>query len=547
MLQDVLLPYVQDTRLPEDCLFVVAEGDHRFYKRDLFSEQHDFTWKHIGVREYAQIIEEALKASVASDSGDRPATRSPEAKSESEQDGASGTSAKPAMESWHEAWNQVSSDNRTAMEDMATSRKRPAPKRMPSSGRRQPPPPPPSSSETSAAAGSRDPNPARAISNTYPRLRTGASMESPTCCETATTSATPPPRLSEKAIGGWDPVHPRCFPSEEIKDIVKVMTFAKRLGYGNFCWLQWEHGGKGLKEQPGHGLGLVAFTKKFAADFLEHLRDPSTTPRHLDLILRDWLLKPGRQEQGGYCFMYPTAGSFETHRSGCDPKLAEGQGRKSTFYVSDATNIAEGFRGSHRYLGRVVESGKVPWLNAKAINFDDDLAWKTEMPPTTFEDERWSRRLWERWWWSPKSGWKGPELTPQQEKAYDNKNRVAKQKRAPPEYVNQVAQAPMPGAESSGHRKRDHLAEAGGPAALKFAPLQKRQLPDGTWNSISRLAEALATTPISEDDWADAKVQAATEDRERKVHVRKYLMRNFVTSEVSFQFFSSFMETKNNR
>ena len=84
-------------------------------------------------------------------------------------------------------------------------------------------------------------------------------------------------------------------------------------------WLAWE-GAHTSRTMPSHGTTLVAFTRAFAAAFLEHLNQTKEV-HHLDLMLLEWLKTEDHQVQHRACFLYPACGSYLTHVSGCESGL----------------------------------------------------------------------------------------------------------------------------------------------------------------------------------------------------------------------------------
>ena len=83
-------------------------------------------------------------------------------------------------------------------------------------------------------------------------------------------------KAQQKCFLGWKHKPPKAKPSQELVDLIHIATAAARQGRGNFVWLCWE-GQSHRKWQPGHATTLVAFTKTFAAAFLEVLE--KSTPQ----------------------------------------------------------------------------------------------------------------------------------------------------------------------------------------------------------------------------------------------------------------------------
>ena len=107
------------------------------------------------------------------------------------------------------------------------------------------------------------------------------------------------------------------------------------------------------------------------------------------------------------CFLYPACGSYLAHQSGCQVGLGV---RESSW---GSTWIGEGFRCAERgrrYLGAWRKKEGAQWLT-EPLNLDDDrLVWRTERPPTAWDDVRWSWRLWNRGWVDEAWRWVGTHL-----------------------------------------------------------------------------------------------------------------------------------------
>ena len=203
------------------------------------------------------------------------------------------------------------------------------------------------------------------------------------------------------------------YPSPELRDLVRCVTYAHRVGAGNLLWMQWEAGWS--RQMPGHGSGLIAMTRSFARDFLPHLQ--KTQPGHVDLVLIEWLLEEGRQQNGGYGFLYPTCGSYEEHFSGCDPRMLRRASNFGKPWSGEGFHCGKG----PRYIGRMRRKGQggAEWLG-KPVPWDtEDLRWRTEIPPLSWSDLRYQQRLWNRWWIDQHGRWIGPEITRAQQEFWD--------------------------------------------------------------------------------------------------------------------------------
>ncbi len=189
--------------------------------------------------------------------------------------------------------------------------------------------------------------------------------------------------------------------SEEMEDLVRICTQASRAGQG-LVWLSWNSHNK-RPWTPSYGSHLIAIDKQTAPAL--HRKLGEYQPDHFDVVLREILITepnfPG-------CFCWPAVGSFEAHRSGCDPHLQED--RQAPW---DRNMCLEGVappRGKERWLAKIQRTGPPGWL--VKLTFDCTLQenWLTRMPPDTWDDQDalWTFILRHRGWIRD-GEWVGPE------------------------------------------------------------------------------------------------------------------------------------------
>ena len=322
----------------------------------------------------------------------------------------------------------------------------------------------------------------------------------------------------DETFFGWQRSCPTTEPSQELRDLVRVCTAAHRVGRGNFVWLAWE-GAKTSRSMPSHGTTLVAFTRCFAAAFLDHLQHTKTV-HHLDLMLLEWLKHEHNQVQHRACFLYPACGSYLAHQSGCEAGLGV---RDSSW---GSTWIGEGFRCAERgrrYLGAWRKKEGAEWLTPALVLDDERLVWRTQRPPSAWDDVRWSWRLWNRGWLDEQWRWVGPPLP--RWGSHQTAEPLAGRSRS---YAG--GPSPSPAAPSSASTK----AWQGTMQQLRDDPDGYRQLRGGVYSPITRLAEELVTDP----EWLDGVGPPDANSRvgrHRRAAVSAYLRRYFVDSgEASF-------------
>ena len=472
-----------DARFPEDTLFLYCEGDHRVYECDLF-QSGDTSWNETGFESFAARIRQAAK-----EEAERQASSSKAGAvdSKTEETGTEHREAEPSGAA--PVVPKVESPQGGASGDFGAGSNK-IPSASPSPPKEVAPPPPVAETEVKAEESASASSAAQGC-NREPEASGSREPEA---------SGTREPEASDRAYHGWDPVFPETPPSPEIKDVVHVCTWAKRVGAGNMLWMQWEGGFS--RQMPGHGSGMLALTRAFARDFLPHLQ--STAPGHVDLVLKEWLDEDGRQENGEYGFLYPTFGSFETHTSGCDVAMGT---RPSNFNKPWSGNGFHCEKGP-RFIGRLRQKGKggAQWLGGP-IDWSCDLRWRTERPPCHWADPRWAQRLWNRWWLDRHGEWVGPVCTWEQQRMWD---RATSWSRRP-------WQA----------RGKDGEELHAGNAALKNDPDGYRFLKGGGQAPITRLAEALVTTPQHDDRWEGEQSHRTLTTRRRRTAVANYCRRVF--------------------
>lgn len=205
----------------------------------------------------------------------------------------------------------------------------------------------------------------------------------------------------EANLSGWQRKPPRHPPSQELLDLVGICNKAAKLNLGNIVWLAWEPATsrRGRKQVPCHGTTLLGMTRHGAFEFSQHLKTEAAA--HLDVILSRWLLSPGIADSVGASYLFPTAGSYVCHLSGCEPNLV----RESSF---GARHVGDGVRGPDaRHLCGYQAKGGALFLEELRLD-GPGLDWITERPPAHYWDDAYSFELKRRGWVSWDGWWGGP-------------------------------------------------------------------------------------------------------------------------------------------
>ena len=205
----------------------------------------------------------------------------------------------------------------------------------------------------------------------------------------------------QPSVEGWQP-GTRCrmregHVSQELNDLVRIVTTAARVGHGNLVWLSW-CGRNTRKLHPSHGATLIAISRR-GAELLQPLIDRGT-PDHFDVWLRNVLLHENWADVLGIgaSFVVPSVGSYDQHLSGCDPTGAgEGGVRVSTWkepWTQPGVRPTDRpGQAGERWICRFLKKGGPEYL-AK-VNFSEErsLCWLTEAPPNKWKN-------WDNDWWT---------------------------------------------------------------------------------------------------------------------------------------------------
>ena len=199
---------------------------------------------------------------------------------------------------------------------------------------------------------------------------------------------------------GWQP-GTRCrvregHVSEELSDLVRIVTTASRACLGELVWLSW-CGRQFRKLHPSHGTTLVSLTRR-GAEQLQPLID-AAKPQHFDVWLRDTLLHGGWADpmKLGASFVVPSIGSYDEHLSGCDPNNAgEGGIRKSTWKEPwtqpGVRPRARSEKDKPRWIARFCKKGGPDYVAQVDFSKERSLCWLTQSPP-----RHWC--TWDNQWW----------------------------------------------------------------------------------------------------------------------------------------------------
>ena len=106
--------------------------------------------------------------------------------------------------------------------------------------------------------------------------------------------------------------------SRDVVDMMRIATMCSRNKMGHLIWVSWVPQ-KNKPSRIGHGTQCLMLTKE-GAFAIQAAKDKGLLKKgHIDLELKDWLLKDGEAEEAQACYLYPPIGNYTEHASECDP------------------------------------------------------------------------------------------------------------------------------------------------------------------------------------------------------------------------------------
>ena len=479
-----MFPYILDDRHAPDTLFVVAESDWRLYEKDLVGSMEDIA-KHV-----SRDVVEAMNAFMEARGG------------RTDDDG----NADAAHERATVTNMQAPPPKRTVLENPGQAATSVQQQRAWSSVRDRDFFEHPHARDNSLSASSM----AQTSSKPHGGTRSGENSD-----DDSHTELSQAPADTECSFASWSRNFPVFAPSEELEDVIRLVTLAHRageqktgVGAGEFVWLAYNAANqKGRRQKPSHGSHCFACTRSFAAYFLQYLH--TCKPDHADLILRYWLME--NAERVGASYVFPSIGACESHESGCQPGLGE---RPTSF---GKPWVADGFRGKGppRQLFQWRKKDG-PKCLCEAINFSDpSLDWRTEKPPQAWNHPDYQAELWRRWWLGWNLEWQGPRLP-------------KKFAWAKPLNPASVRNWQYPEKDGTYGGPSDNVNESGMRHVLLVVdPNGYNRMSDGTYSSISRIAEQMVTDPPGFHDMLNSGLSKRVL-RQRRAAINMYLRRFFV-------------------
>ena len=202
--------------------------------------------------------------------------------------------------------------------------------------------------------------------------------------------------------------------SQELSDLVRIVTTAHRQGFGNLVWLSW-CGTYKRRATPSHGSTLLALNRFAAHRLLDKIMD--SKPMHFDVWLRDVLIHDNMADSLniGASYVWPSIGSYDEHLSGCDPKNAGKDGIRSSDWEASWTQAgvrptARENQDKERWIAKFKKEGAPGWLVKVDFTPRRELCWLTQGPPTKWwsDDYHWQKVLEARGWI-----WNGQLWTPE--------------------------------------------------------------------------------------------------------------------------------------
>jgi hypothetical protein len=148
-----------------------------------------------------------------------------------------------------------------------------------------------------------------------------------------------------------------------VLDIMMMLSLASRVDCGDFFWWSWIPHAKLRRSMPCHGAMFLSLVAPAARKILSAMADNSFgKPYHWDLVLRDWLQSNQAYIKSGH--LWPSMGSFVTHRSACEAMYDIALGRPSEFhgnYNAPGTRTSEDSSKRDKWIARFQAKGGAEW------------------------------------------------------------------------------------------------------------------------------------------------------------------------------------------
>ena len=226
------------------------------------------------------------------------------------------------------------------------------------------------------------------------------------------------PKVPQKRYLGWSAAQrPEGKASEvevsrEVRDMVQICNRAAKNGRGHVVWFGWSPAGT-RRSVPSYGSHLLACTKYGAQIMLESMEKGILKKGHWDIVLRNWLVEENFQNPKvmGASFVWPAVGYYQTHKSGCDPKLGDRVARWDQSFIQPGVRPMNKDQWD-RWLACWPPENKGGAEYLEKIVFDSRKnVWITQSPPDRWwsTDADWQRLLWNRWWIGNDGEWLGPQ------------------------------------------------------------------------------------------------------------------------------------------
>ena len=104
---------------------------------------------------------------------------------------------------------------------------------------------------------------------------------------------------------------------QSLKDVVRIITFAHRLGVGDFVWLSWDGRMQTRRTHPSHAATAFAVTQLGARHMLNMMQQ-EVPPSHIDVLFRDRLIQNYWNGHLRCSYVCKPLGGYIGHRSGVE-------------------------------------------------------------------------------------------------------------------------------------------------------------------------------------------------------------------------------------
>ena len=190
----------------------------------------------------------------------------------------------------------------------------------------------------------------------------------------------------------------------EVKDIIHYCNSAARIEAGDIIWLSW-NGASKRRTSIHYGSTALAVTPRGAYTLATAFENGEIEKGHIDMSLKQYLLRPDVQNAARFSYVMPPLGNFAVHPSGCAKAFAkERPAHWGEPWCCKGTRKEEDNHDRDKFLCQMTTQGPAVYLGGlKSCDqlLESDIHWMTYWAISE-EEETGPQEL--TAWWSSSSG-----------------------------------------------------------------------------------------------------------------------------------------------